>query len=259
MADPAGGAPRYELLMFMRSHFNEKARWALDRKGVPHRRTAILPGPHAGRIRRLTGQTATPVLLADGEPVAGSARILDLLESRHPDPPLYPADPAERERALEIQRFFDEEIGPKIRRALFSILLDHPRYLAEVFAGHRSAVVRRLYAGVFPLVRAKMTREMQIEEPWVSEAFEGTREGFDFVAKHAGPSGHLVGDRFSVADLAAAALLAPGVDVRHPDMVKPEPRPPEVDAWLARWADHPGAAWVRGIYERHRPGRGAEA
>jgi glutathione S-transferase len=250
--------PRYELLMFLRSHYNEKARWALDWKRVPHRRTPLLPGPHGGRIRKLTGQTAVPVLLVDGEPIAGSARIIDVLEKSHPEPPLYPADPAERERALEIQRYFDDEVGPKIRRALFSILLDHPRYLAEIFGSHRSAAVRRLYAGVFPLVRAKMTREMQIEEPWVSEAFEGTRQGFDFVAKHVGPSGHLVGDRFSVADLTAAALLAPGVDVRHPDMVKPRPWPAAADAWLARWAEHPGAAWVQDVYTRHRPGRAPE-
>ena len=52
-----------------------------------------------------------------------------------------------------------------------------------------------------------------------------------------------------------AALLAPGVDVRHPDMQKPEPRPKAIDEWLARWADLPGATWVKEIYAKHRPGR----
>ena len=247
--------PRYELVMFMRSHFNEKARWALDLKSVPHRRTPFLPGPHGGPIKKLTGQTSVPVLVVDGEPIHGSARILDALERSHPEPPLYPADPAERERALEIQKFFDDEIGPKVRRALFSIMLDTPSYLAAVFAGHKSAVVRTLYGGIFPLVKNKMKSDMQIVEPHIGEAFEGTRQGLDFVEKHAGPSGYLVGDRFSVADLTAAALLAPAVDVRHVDMLKPDPKPPGVEAWMARWADHPGAAWVKQTYERHRPGR----
>jgi len=251
--------PEYELVMFMRSHFNEKARWALDWKGLPHRRRPLLPGPHSGTVRKLTGQTMVPVLIADGVAIAGSDRIIDELERRHPAPPLYPAAPAERTRALEIQAYFDDEIGPKIRRAFFSVVLDEPRYLAAIFASHRSALVRTLYGAVFPLVKGKMKRDMQVLEPQVSEAFEATRRGFDFVAKHAGPSGHLVGDRFSVADLAAAALLAPGVDVQHPDMRKPEPKPESMRNWIARWADHPGASWVRATYERHRPGRASES
>ena len=85
------------------------------------------------------------------------------------------------------------------------------------------------------------------------------REIVRHVEKHVGPSGFLVGDRFSVADLAAAALLAPGVDVRHPDMLKPEQKPAAVEEWMARWADHPGAAWVRETYEHHCPGRAPEA
>src|SRR6267143_212223 len=35
-----------ELHQFRLSHFNEKARWALDFKGVPHVRRSYLPGPH---------------------------------------------------------------------------------------------------------------------------------------------------------------------------------------------------------------------
>jgi glutathione S-transferase len=251
--------PDLELLMFMRSHYNEKARWALDWKGLPHRRRPLLPGPHARTIAKLTGQTMVPVLLVDGEPVAGSARILDALERLAPHPPLYPEDPAERARALEIQAYFDDEVGPSIRRAFFSLAIDEPAYLTAIFAGHRSAPVRTLYRAAFPLVKGKMRREMQIEEPHVSAAFEATRAGFDFVAKHVGPSGHLVGDRFSVADLTAAALLAPGVEVDHPDMKKPDPMPPAAERWLARWAEHPATAWVIETYRRQRPGRAPEA
>ena len=34
---------RIELLQFPYSHFNEKARWALDFKGLRHVRTSLLP------------------------------------------------------------------------------------------------------------------------------------------------------------------------------------------------------------------------
>ena len=248
-----------ELVMFMRSHYNEKARWALDWKRAPHRRRPLLPGPHARTVTKLTGQTMVPVLIVDGTPLAGSARIIDELERRFPTPPLYPEDPTERARALEIQRHFDDEVGPQIRRALFSKMVDEPAYMTAIFAGHKNALVRALYQGMFPLVKNKMMREMQIEEPYVSQAFEATRAGFEYVAKHVGPSGHLVGDRFSVADLTAAALLAPGVEVEHPDMKKPDPKPLAIQEWMARWADHPGAAWVRETYARFRPERAPEA
>ena len=35
------------LWQFTASHYNEKARWALDWKGVAHVRQSLLPGPHA--------------------------------------------------------------------------------------------------------------------------------------------------------------------------------------------------------------------
>ena len=40
--------------------------------------------------------------LIDGKAVADSTRIIEKLEALRPDPPLYPADPADRERALEL-------------------------------------------------------------------------------------------------------------------------------------------------------------
>lgn len=248
-------APDVELLMFQSSHFNEKVRWALDHKGVAHRRTSLLPGPHARRISKLTGQTQVPVLVTDGAPLCGSARIIETLEARFPKPALYPADPAQRRRALEIERWFDDEVGPSIRRSFFAVLVGEPGYLTRLFAWSHPLPTRLAYRAALPLVRGRMVREMQIEEPYIGEATAATRAGFDFVARERSPSGYLVGDAFSVADLAAAALLAPGVELEHPDMRKPRPRPAAVEDWLDRWRHLPGAAWVRDIYARHRPAR----
>jgi glutathione S-transferase len=244
-----------ELVMFQSSHFNEKVRWALDYKEIPHRRTSLLPGPHVRTVTKLTGQAQVPVLVSDGEPLHGSARIIDALEKAHPEPALYPEDPEARSRALEIQQYFDDEVGPNIRRALFFVMVEEPGYLTRIFARAHPAPVRILYRCVLPLVKGKMVREMQIEEPYASEALKVTEAGFDFVARESGASGYLVGDRFSVADLAAAALLAPGVELDHPDMRKPTDTPPSIRAWLDRWRDHPGAEWVRDVYARHRPQR----
>jgi glutathione S-transferase len=87
----------------------------------------------------------------------------------------------------------------------------------------------------------------------VARAFERTRQALDEVAKEVGPSGQLAGEAFGVADLACASLLAVLVDPPHPDMAWPRPLPERLEAFLARWAPHPGAQWVMVQYGRHRP------
>jgi len=251
-------APTIELIQFRYSHFNEKARWGLDWKGVPHTRRSLLPGPHMPTIRRLTGQTGTPVVRFGQRFVHGSARILEQLETRYPDPPLLPRDPAQRRRALEIQAHFDDVVGPAVRCALFSELLDEPDYVCGMFASGKPRLTRALYRATFPVVKPLMKKGNGVtSRAAIDAAFEATNAALDFVAANAGDRSYLAGPAFSVADLAAASLLAICTNPDHPDMKRPEPMPASMQAWLARWADHPGTAWVREIYARHRGAPGA--
>jgi UDP-N-acetylmuramate--alanine ligase len=84
------------------SHYNEKARWALDYKGLPHTRRAMDPGRHQKVAKKLSGGTTFPVLELNGRAVGDSTEIIAELERLRPKPELYPADPAERRRALEL-------------------------------------------------------------------------------------------------------------------------------------------------------------
>ncbi len=104
-----------ELWQFTSSHFNEKARWGLDFKRVAHIRHSLVPGFHVGTVKRMTGKTQVPVLKLNGEVFADSTRIIEALERAYPEPALYPSDPEERRRALELEDYFDEELGPYIR------------------------------------------------------------------------------------------------------------------------------------------------
>ena len=242
------------LHQFRHSHFNEKARWGLDWKGIPHRRVSYLPGPHLPRIRRLSGQTATPVLDLDGECIAGSARILEALEARFPERPLHPRDPELRQESLQIQSEFDAEVGPAVRTALFSVLIDEPTHLCRIFAGDASAPARLLYRASFPIARGMIARANGTTDPkGIERAFERTRRALDFVEKQVGPSGYLVGDAFSIADLCCASLLAPLVNPEHPDMRSPEPVPASVQALHAGFREHRATRWVLEQYARHRP------
>lgn len=246
--------PRIVLHQFQRSHFNEKARWALDWKGLPHVRETYLPGPHVPQMKRLSGQTATPVLVIDGEVIAGSARILAELDRRFPERPLHPADPELRRRALALQQRFDDEVGPAIRTLLFSVLIPEPDYLCEIFASSKPAPVRWLYRRSLPLVKAMIARANAAHDPRdVERARVRTEQALDEVAKTIGPSGQLAGDAFCVADLTAAALLSLLAEPKHPDMARPQPVPARVAELVARYASHPAIAWVNEQYERHRP------
>lgn len=240
------------LLQFQFSHFNEKARWALDFKHVPHRRRSLLPGAHLIPVRRLTGQSQVPAL-CDGERIIpGSAAIIDHLEQRHPEPPLYPRAAAERARALELQRWFDEHVGGLLRAAFFFHLLPDAGYAADIFSGGRSPAARALYRAVFPLLRIVMRRQMDLTPERAARGLARGVEALDLIVAHAGRDGYLVGNAFSVADLAAAALLGPAVIPPEYPYRPPEPFAPALAEFVAQWADHPGAAWVCTMYARHR-------
>ncbi len=241
------------LHQFAFSHFNEKARWAFAYKGIDCERRTYLPGPHMPAIRKLSGQTATPVLQLSDRVIAGSSPIMDWLESEHPEPPLYPADPAERDAALRLRDEFDAEVGPPVRTVIFSGLLDAGSYLASMFGADKSGLKRVAYRLSFPLARPLIARANGVAEPGnVERSFQRTREALDRVASQAAATGYLIGSGFSVADLTAAALLAPIADVDHPDMRRPRPVPARVAEIIAGFASHPGVAWVNEIYARHR-------
>jgi glutathione S-transferase len=246
------------LHQFQFSHYNEKARWALDFKGIAHRRRSLLPGPHMLPMMRLSGQKSVPVLCFGKDVVAGSAQIVDEIEKRHPQPPLYPDSPTERHEALRLQKWFDEEVGPRIRRAFFWDVLPGSTYAAELFLIGRGALAKSLYRAAFPAIRMVMLKDMNINEATAALGVERTREAFDLVAEKSAATGYLVGDRFSVADLTAAALLSPAVMPAQFPYSIPEPRSQNLERWFERWADHPGSTWVRAIYQRHR-GTSAEA
>lgn len=241
-----------ELFQFEFSHFNEKARWAFDWKRVPQRRHSYLPGFHMLPIMRLSGQRAVPVVRVDGHVIAGSGRIIDWLEQGHPAPPLYPEDPALRREALGLERWFDDEVGPAARRAFFFDLLPDAAYALRCFTGDRGGVVPAIFRALFPVTRVIMQRDMQIDAAGAERGRETTRQALALVAERGARTGYLVGDRFSVADLTAAALLSVVCLPPESPVRLPEPRSEGARTWLARWAALPGTAWVAQTYRRHR-------
>src|SRR6476661_5497266 len=132
MTSPAA-PPRPVLWQLQISHYNEKVRWALDYKRIPHTRRSVLPGIHMMIARHLAGIETTPVLQLNGEAIGDSTAILAAIEERWPEPPLMPENTLQRRRALRLEEYFDEELGPHIRRALYWELLKKPDAVVPLF------------------------------------------------------------------------------------------------------------------------------
>jgi glutathione S-transferase len=81
----------------------ERVVLALAHKGLDHASEWVDPADRSPVVA-LSGQPLVPVLVDDGAVVADSTRILEHLERRFPDPPLFPRDPA---RAAEVRVFAD--------------------------------------------------------------------------------------------------------------------------------------------------------
>lgn len=245
------------LYQFRFSHYNEKARWALDHKGLSHRRVSLLPGLHIPGMILRTGQRQTPSLRLDGARIVGSQDILEALERHRPDPPLFPSDPQQAAEVRRLCAWLDDEVGAPARRAFFWDFLEDGDYAARTFATGQPAIAAGLYRAMFPVTRIIMRLDMRITESGAARGREALDQALHRVAERAGPDGYLVGDAFTAADLTAAALLQIGVLPPEFPVTLPEPRSAGTLRWLDRWKDHPGAAWVRHMYQRHR-GRSAE-
>ena len=239
------------------SNFNEKARWALDYERVPHVRRAAIPGRHTAIAKKLGDGSTMPVLVLDGEPIGDSTRIIAALERLHPDPTLYPADPAERQRALELEDFFDEELGPFIRRLTVHHMLLDRDVIMDSFFVDVEGVQRRTMSAAYPAVRRAMTSNLQIDDESVAHAFGKLREAGERFQAGLQPSGYLVGDGFTVADLTLAALLSPAVAPPEFPYRQPQRDHPSLAPLREALDEHGLADWTRGIYARHR-GQSAE-
>lgn len=251
-ADEADPGSNPHLYHFCISHFNEKVRWALDRKRWPHRRTALTPGFHLPRVRWMTGQEKTPVLELEGRFLYDSTHIIAELERLRPDPPLYPADPEERAKALAIEDHFDEEVAPDVRRLFWETYLPHPGLCARMATDGSRSVQRLLWRCMRPFMFPIFSRKLGLDRASLEQAHARLPGHFDHLESLIGPSGYLVGDAFSVADLTAASIMT--AILRPPEFPYPlpEPWPPELIRLRDSFAHRRGFQWVMDIYANQR-------
>lgn len=238
------------------SHYNEKARWALDFKRLPYELRTPMPGLHGLSAAWLTrgAQRRLPVMRLDGRNIGDSTAIIAALERHRPEPPLYPSDPDERARALELEEHFDETLGPALRCFVWHHTLQDIDAATAALFTRPSPGRERLLRAAAPVAEALVRRDYGIDDDAAALARKQVLEAMDAVEAELGPSGYLAGDSFSVADLTAAALFTP--------VLAPPGRPyapsrlaPAVLELREELAARPGGEWVAETYARHRGAR----
>jgi glutathione S-transferase len=168
----------YKLYVIPGSHACRSAMLMLDHKQLPYRRVEVptllhplavrLHGFDAGGETRRAGSGrplplrvgdhlgTVPALAANGDRISTNHRIARFLDERHPDPPLFPADPEQRSRVEEAERWANDELQMVARRILLPVALRDPSEASQAAGegrlGHllyRQEVARRL---IIPMI-----------------------------------------------------------------------------------------------------------
>jgi glutathione S-transferase len=238
------------------SHYCEKARWALERAGMPYREERHVQGIHQLAARRAGGGTTVPVLVTPDRAIGESREILAWVDERTPpEQRLFPGESQARCEVESLCRRFDEELGPTGRRLMYVHLLAQRELVLRFNNNGVPTWEDRMIRYGWPLIVRLIARKLDIR-PGVEIADEAAvwRE-FDYVAERlADGRPYLCGEGFGAADLTFAALSAAvlvppvyGVPLPQPDILAPN-----TAALVERAREHPAGRYALALFAEHR-------
>jgi glutathione S-transferase len=202
------------------SHYCEKVRLALDYMQLPWRAVSIdafEKAPLRARPRPAQLPSYTVPAIVDERTdayVMDSTPILRYLAESYPDAPkLFPCDPARRAEVDAMLVALDSQLGILARRFAYTqVILERPDFLADLFLARRAhglycaPGIRHLAGAFMGMVLTQRFAFHRSEALGLYEALERYLLGLAASLEH---REFVVGDQFSVADLALAALLRP--------------------------------------------------
>jgi glutathione S-transferase len=239
------------------SHYCEKARWALERAGIPYseeRHLQVFHFPHAYRAGR---SDSVPVLVTRDGVLTDSTDILHWVDAQASDDlKLYPADPQLRKQVEEWEEKLDEEFGVAGRLWMYTYTLHDLPLVMRYSAKHGvPGYELRLMPWVFPLAKRLILKMAGVTPNGRDESRRRVEAVFEKVARQLSDGRpFLLGDRFTAADLTFAALsaavLAPedyGVE-----LPKLEELPSGMREQVEAWRRHPAGQFALRIYRKQR-------
>jgi glutathione S-transferase len=238
------------------SHYCEKARWALERAGIPYREERHVQGIHQIVARRAGAGATVPVLVTPDGVLGDSADILAWVDERtQPARGLFPEKHDERRGVEELCRRFDEELGPRGRRLMYFHMLAQRNVSLEFNnAGVPPWEDRALRWG-WPLARGFINRALGVRPGVEVEDEAAVWRELDFVAQLRDDGRpYLCGERFTAADLTFAALAAPMVVPPTYAIALPQPDvlPADMAALVRRAREHPAGAYALSLFDEQR-------
>ncbi len=238
------------LYQFTFSHFCEKARWALDYKGLPYTPRNLLPGLHRRVVMRLAQRSSVPLLIDNGEIIQGSSEIIDYLDSKYPEYPLTPPDRSLARESREWEAYLDEEIGVPMRLwGYYHLLPDRRRALQTML--HGAPWHARLYFPLmFPKVRERMSHYLKINTASARKAEARVLAALARLDDAIATRPYLAGGQFTRADLTACSLLS--VLCLSDDAAPANALPPAMVEIADAHRSRPYSQWVRRMYAEHR-------
>ena len=183
------------LLQFSTSHYCRKARLALGYKGIDYQVENLTPGLHILKLSPLTkGLTTVPVLITADEIIADSTAIFRYLEKVVPVPSFIPAGEKEKNQAWLLEDWLDESIGVATRFVYYDYRAGEGKAIDPSLSSQIIIKIVRQQYKITParvkLAEERLENALKILEYWQNQPY-------------------LVGDKLSVADIAATALLSP--------------------------------------------------
>jgi glutathione S-transferase len=238
------------------SHYCEKARWALERAGLPYREERHVQGIHQLAARRAGGGLTVPVLVTPDRAIGESREILTWVDARmSAEHRLLPEEPEARREVERLCARLDEELGPKGRRLMYVHMFAQPKLALSFNNRGVPAWEDRMIRYGWPLMVRFIGRVLQITPGIETEDEAAVWRELDHVAELlADGRPYLCGERFSAADLTFAALSAPVVLPPEYGVALPqlgELSPPMANL-IERAREHPAGRYALTLFATHR-------
>lgn len=201
---------------------------ALEMKGLDYKKVVVIPPAHRLQMKLMFGGRTVPAIKYTGpegevESIQTTAKIFRMLDSLAPEPPLFPAEQAARDRVVAAERWADGNFQDVGRRLIWAHLQRSPQAMLSYSSGDRVPLPRfmqSLAAKPVTVIQAKLNK---VDDERVKRDLAELPAMLDRVDGYIA-EGVIGGETPNAADLQIAASLNLWMSME--DLREPiEPRP----------------------------------